>query len=136
MPVAGVITDAVSILKLPAASGTFVALQPGDPAPMFRQRSMARPSYAFDTAAGRYLVLCFFGSAAAPAGAAAISAALQRPDLFDDAHASFFGVSNDPADHAEGRLEEHYPGYRFLLDFDGRTQATNGGATTCSPIRP
>jgi hypothetical protein len=41
-------------------------LAPGDPAPWFKQRSFANPSYTFDTAAGRYIVLCFFGSAADP----------------------------------------------------------------------
>jgi hypothetical protein len=41
----------------------YALLMPGDPAPWFNQRSFSNPNYAFDTAAGRYLVLCFFGSA-------------------------------------------------------------------------
>jgi peroxiredoxin len=99
---------------------------PGDSAPTFHQRSLSNPKYAFDVAAGRYLVLCFFATAADPAARAAIGAALSRPEVFDDTHASFFGVSFDPADEAEGRLKERYPGYRFILDFDGRVGGLYG----------
>lgn len=41
-----------------------------------------------------------------------------RPDFFDDSRGCFFGVSNDPGDAAEGRVVDHYPGHRFLFDFD------------------
>jgi len=97
----------------------YANLTPGDPAPCFRQRSYSNPAYAFDTAAGRYLVLCFFGSAADAHARAAIDAADARPDLFNDAHASFFGVSNDPADETEKRVRDAIPGHRFFWDFDG-----------------
>jgi peroxiredoxin/predicted 2-oxoglutarate/Fe(II)-dependent dioxygenase YbiX len=95
-----------------------VNLLPGDPAPHFVQRSCANPRYTFASAAGRYLVLCFFGSAADPQGRAAIDAAMARPELFDDTHASFFGVSVDPGDEATARVADRYPGYRFLWDAD------------------
>lgn len=98
---------------------SYVELQAGDPAPGFRQRSMANPKYVFDSAAGRYLVLCLYGSAGDGPGQASIAAAKSRPDLFDDDHAAFFGVSFDPADEAERRVQERYPGYRFIMDFDG-----------------
>jgi predicted 2-oxoglutarate/Fe(II)-dependent dioxygenase YbiX/peroxiredoxin len=97
----------------------YVDLKPGDTAPNFRQRSLNNPRYVFDMAAGRYLVLCFFGSAGEESGRSAIRAAMARPDLFNDSHASFFGVSHDPLDEAEQRLRERYPGYRFFLDHDG-----------------
>lgn len=96
----------------------YVRLLPGDPAPYFHQRSLANPRFAFDTAAGRWLVLCFVGSAGAAAGARAISAAKALPDLFDDVRAAFFAVTADPRDEAEGRLADRYPGYRHFLDFD------------------
>jgi len=97
----------------------YAQILPGDPAPWFRARTAANPSYAFDSAGGRYLVLCFFGSAGDPQGAAAVAAARARPELFDDVHASFFGVSLDPRDEGDARVAESYPGYRFFLDFDG-----------------
>ncbi|MGG7576454.1 redoxin domain-containing protein [Rhizobium sp. Nf11,1] len=88
---------------------------------------MATPRYAFDTAAGRYLVLCFFGSTSHPASKAAIAAALQRSDMFDDVKASFFGVTIDSTDETEQRVAERYPGYRFFLDFDGAISRLYGG---------
>lgn len=72
----------------------------------------------FEAAAGRNLVLCFMGSATYAPGRDALAAALARRDLFDDEHASFFGVSIDPKDEAEARLVSVLPGYRFFWDFD------------------
>lgn len=61
-----------------------VLLAAGDPAPSFTQRSAANPRYAIDTAAGRYLVLCFFPSATDPRSQQALAAALRRTDVFND----------------------------------------------------
>lgn len=97
----------------------YVMLGPGDPAPWFHQRSTGNPRYAFDTAAGRYLVLCFFASAADPAGHAAIAAATAGRERFDDVRASFFGVSLDADDEAQQRIADSLPGLRFFHDFDG-----------------
>ncbi|WP_246721855.1 2OG-Fe(II) oxygenase [Rhizobium lentis] len=80
---------------------------------------MATPRCAFDTAAGRYLVLCLFGSASHAGSKAAIAAAFRRSDVFDDVKASFFGVTIDSTDETEQRVDDRYPGYRFFLDFDG-----------------
>jgi len=74
--------------------------------------------FALDSTAGRYIVLCFFGSADAKAKGA-IDAALAEPELFDDERATFFGVSIDPADEAKRRVKGRVPGYRFFWDFDG-----------------
>jgi peroxiredoxin/predicted 2-oxoglutarate/Fe(II)-dependent dioxygenase YbiX len=98
---------------------TYVALKPGDPAPWFEQRSASNPRFVFDTAAGRYIVLCFYASAADPVGRATLDAVIANSRVFDDIHACFFGVSLDPADESEGRVREHVPGLRFFWDFDG-----------------
>jgi peroxiredoxin/predicted 2-oxoglutarate/Fe(II)-dependent dioxygenase YbiX len=97
----------------------YINLQPGDPAPWFYQRSATNPRYAFDTVGGRYLVLCFFGSASDAHSQAAITTVMKEASLFDDTQASFFGVSNDRTDESQTRLKEHYPGYRYFYDFDG-----------------
>ena len=91
---------------------------PGDPAPSFHQRTPANPRYAFDSAGGRYIVLCFPGSASDARSRAAMTAVLGRPDLFDDDHAAFFAVSHDPADETEARLANRIPGFRVFWDFD------------------
>jgi predicted 2-oxoglutarate/Fe(II)-dependent dioxygenase YbiX/peroxiredoxin len=105
---------------------TYADLAAGDPAPWFHQRSFANPRYAFDTAAGRYIVLCFFGSGADPHSLAALDAVRTRPRFFDDANASFFAVSIDPADESAGRVADSYPGYRVLWDFDGAVSRLYG----------
>ncbi|WP_425411091.1 2OG-Fe(II) oxygenase [Hyphococcus sp.] len=99
---------------------------PGDPAPWFQQRSFANPRYVFDTAAGRYLVLCLFGSAGNASSAAAIKAARARADFFNDDRGSFFGVSIDPTDETEKRFADSYPGYRYFWDFDQRVSRLYG----------
>jgi len=106
--------------------GKYFNLLAGDPAPWFRQRSFANPRYAIHAAAGRYIALCFFASAAEPLGQAAIAMALQRQDIFNDAHCSFFGVSLDPGDESEKRVADRYPGYRFLWDFDAQVSELYG----------
>ncbi|WP_082400795.1 2OG-Fe(II) oxygenase [Gemmobacter sp. LW-1] len=91
---------------------------PGDPAPWFYQRTPANPRFAFDTTAGRHIALCFLGSTRDAQAQAAIRAVLARTDLFDDEHACFFAVSNDPGDEAQGRLANRTPGFRVFWDFD------------------
>ena len=42
-----------------------------------------------------------------------------RQRFFDDTTACFVGVSLDPMDETEKRVADHYPGYRYVWDFDG-----------------
>lgn len=97
----------------------FKLLMPGEPGPWFRQRSLSNPNYAFDTAAGRYIVLCFFGSARDHHSHAIIQAVAAHRGFFDDLKGCFFGVSSDPTDVSEARIADRYPGMRYLCDFDG-----------------
>jgi predicted 2-oxoglutarate/Fe(II)-dependent dioxygenase YbiX/peroxiredoxin len=106
----------------------YAHLAPGDLAPWFRQRCAGNPAYAFDTAAGRWIVLCFYGSAADDEGKAALAAVLEKRALFDDLHLSFFGVSADAADEAEKRIADAIPGIRHFLDFDGSVCRLYGAA--------
>ena len=93
---------------------TTVRLTPGDPAPWFITPSPDNPRYHFDSVAGRYIVLCFYGSAGNQAIGQMLAALHQAADAFDDDHASFFGVSADPGDEREKRVEERIPGFRLL----------------------
>jgi predicted 2-oxoglutarate/Fe(II)-dependent dioxygenase YbiX/peroxiredoxin len=97
-----------------------VVLSAGDPAPWFRQRSFGNPEYSFDTVGGRYVVLCYFASAADAHAQQAIQAMQSLSDVFTDEFASFFGVSLDPADESEQRVADRYPGYRYFWDFNGK----------------
>jgi predicted 2-oxoglutarate/Fe(II)-dependent dioxygenase YbiX/peroxiredoxin len=91
----------------------------GDPAPWFACRAASNPQFHFDTVAGRYVVLSFFGTAGHPASAAVLQHILTelRP-LFDDTKLAFFGVSIDPRDESEGRVADLVPGIRYFFDFD------------------
>lgn len=93
-------------------------LLPGDPAPWFVQRSPSRADYHFDTVAGRYVVLCFFGSAGQPEVRRMLDTLWARQDLFDDRQCAFFGVSGDPDDEAQARVVQKTPGFRLFWDFD------------------
>jgi peroxiredoxin/predicted 2-oxoglutarate/Fe(II)-dependent dioxygenase YbiX len=106
----------------------FRTIMPGDAAPWFRQRSTSNPSYAFDTVGGRYVVMCFFGTAADEAGQAAIKAIEDNRSLFDDERICLFGVSVDPADLSQGRAREMIPGIRHFWDFDGAVSRLYGAA--------
>ncbi|MCW0181826.1 MAG: 2OG-Fe(II) oxygenase [Zavarzinia sp.] len=110
----------------------YVRLNPGDPAPWFRQRSTSNPAYAFDTVAGRHVVLLFFISAGDPLSAAALQAVERNRGLFDDQHCCFFGVSSDADDERQARVRESLPGLRHFWDFDGAV----GRAYGALPMEP
>jgi predicted 2-oxoglutarate/Fe(II)-dependent dioxygenase YbiX/peroxiredoxin len=90
-------------------------LSAGDPSPWFWQRTRRNTRFPFHLAAGRHVVLCFYGSAQDPQGSAAIEAVLARPELFNGERASFFGVSISAEDEASGRFDD----VEHFWDFDG-----------------
>jgi peroxiredoxin/predicted 2-oxoglutarate/Fe(II)-dependent dioxygenase YbiX len=93
--------------------------QTGDPIPWFKANaSDGNPSFDFSTVAGRYVVLCFFGSAEAEPSRRAIQTVFENRGLFDDRRALFFGVSVDRSDRDQRRVEQILPGIRYFWDFD------------------
>jgi peroxiredoxin len=97
----------------------YIALQPGEPAPWFHQRTGDHPLFAFDSAGGRYLVLCFFASSQDSLAARVLKAVADHRAMFDDTSFSFFGVTMDRRDDAEKLVETQLPGIRYLFDYDG-----------------
>ena len=97
----------------------FALLTRGDPAPWFQQCSTSNEQYQFNMAAGRYIVMCFFGVGESTAAKMALDAVAVNRNLFDDEQICFFGVSMDPRDEAEKRVVPSLPGIRHLWDFDG-----------------
>jgi len=98
----------------------------GEPAPTFRARMSGGSSIKLDLAAGRYFVLCFFGSATDEQGQSALRSVQQHRDMFDDEKISFFGVTVDPSDEPAGHIRGELPGMRFLLDYDGEVSRLYG----------
>lgn len=103
-------------------------LLPGDPVPSFFARGFSNPLYSFDSVAGRNIALLFIGSTRAPGMQALIDQIFAAPAPFDDAYASAFIISSDPADEAESRLSERYPGVRVFWDMDNAIARIFGGS--------
>ena len=93
-------------------------LQVGEPAPWFVCRSPIKPNFRFDTVAGRYIVLCFFGTASDASSRRVLDDIIANRHVFDDELACFFGVSIDTDDEAQNRVQDVIPGIRFFWDFD------------------
>jgi peroxiredoxin len=101
----------------------------GDPAPWFTARYLVHPSYSLaEAAAGRFLVLCFFGSAADPAARRVLVDIEKNQHRFDLENVCFVGVSTDPDDERLGRLQPQFPGLIFLWDADGTISRQYGAA--------
>jgi predicted 2-oxoglutarate/Fe(II)-dependent dioxygenase YbiX/peroxiredoxin len=105
-------------------------LTTGDPAPYFTAAALeGNPAYAFDTVAGRAVLMLFFGSAGHQACAAALALVAANRAAFDDDNCCFFGVTIDPSDAAEQRIRPQLPGIRFFLDYDRNISRRYGAAS-------
>jgi len=94
---------------------------------LFAVRASNSQRLAFQTAAGRYVLLCFHGSAADPLSQAILERLTSRHGRrFDDTFAAFFGISTDPTDESEARVRQRIPGIRYYWDFDGAITAQYG----------
>ena len=92
-------------------------LLPGDCAPHFKAASSVNPNFNFDTVAGRYVVLSFFGTTKLPAAERFLNAIATHEDRFDVTNLIFFGVTNDPDD---AKILQHtHNGRIFFYDLDG-----------------
>jgi peroxiredoxin len=112
----------------PDSAGQYVQLLPGDPVPWFQQRTTSDPRFVFDSIAGQYIVLAFFGDTRDDAARQAIQALGAHRRYFDDERACFFGITVDPRDEREKRLRESLPGIRIFWDFDRRISKLYGAA--------
>lgn len=96
-------------------------LLPGDSAPHFIAAGLANPRYAFDSAAGRYLMLVVLSDCSDEAIESEIARIRAVRPAFNDEHASLFGLLPDTPrwrDH----VADDIPGLRWLFD-DGSTAA-------------
>lgn len=99
----------------------------GEEAPWFGAPALdGNPNYSFDSVAGRPILMLFMGSGRTTESAAALSVIARHAAFFDDRRASFFGVTIDPADVADGRIARRIPGIRWFLDYDGMVSRLYG----------
>jgi predicted 2-oxoglutarate/Fe(II)-dependent dioxygenase YbiX/peroxiredoxin len=105
-------------------------LVPGEPAPRFTAPALeGNPSFVFDSAAARWIVLLLLGTAATEPASAALRLVRENRDLFDDREAAFFGVTMDPGDAEQGRIAKELPGIRWFLDYAGAVSTRFGAVS-------
>lgn len=109
-----------------AAFEANVAPRLHEPAPLFFARTPSNPRFAFGTVGGRYIVLCFFGSARDPRGRRHLDTVLSFADAYDDERIAMFGVSCDPRDQDDPDLAQRIPGIRYFWDFDSEVSRLYG----------
>lgn len=101
-------------------------LLPGDPAPSFFAVSHGNPRYAFDVAAGRYLLLALVGDGDEAFADRVEQVLNEQVQRLDGESLAFFGLLRDP-EHWN-RREDRLPGARWLLDETGTVFAALGTA--------
>lgn len=94
-------------------------LSPGEPAPWFRGSTPSNPEFAFDSVAGRYVLLAFLPLEDAARLQALQALAAHRP-MFDDARLSVFAIVRD-----QQTLEsaQDMTGLRWVADQGGAITA-------------
>lgn len=73
-------------------------------------------------------MLCFFGSSANDIARKTLDVFRSRRESFDDATCCFFGVSVDPQDESQGRVQEELPGIHIFWDFNQSVSTMYGAA--------
>lgn len=102
-----------------------MALIFGDPVPQFRAPGVSNPNYAFDTAAGRYVVLALVSGPDAPTPQE-VRALIEPQRLrFDDQTFCFYGMVADTPEN-RAALDDELPGVRWLFG-DAELTAQLGG---------
>jgi predicted 2-oxoglutarate/Fe(II)-dependent dioxygenase YbiX/peroxiredoxin len=97
-------------------------LTPGDPAPWFTAATPSNPEFAFDSAAGRWVLIGFL-PLDLEARRGALAAAAANMALFDDGKASLFLVARDPETCASAR---DLRGLHWVLDAEGAVSRAYG----------
>jgi predicted 2-oxoglutarate/Fe(II)-dependent dioxygenase YbiX len=94
-------------------------LTPGDPVFNFTGRNAANPRFAFDTLAGRWVMVLLPGSLAEPGKPERLAEMLAAgAHMLGPAQAMLVTIGTDPADEQAGRLADGYA-RRVLWDDDG-----------------
>ena len=93
--------------------------QLGDPVPWFSAQTVTGGSFHLQVAAGRWIVLCFLGSADDPRAQRELAELHQEAHLFDEDRLVVHGVLTAPPRDLTPLLEISGPAVSFLADYDG-----------------
>jgi len=115
---------------------TVPAFTPGEPVTHFHARAEGNPRFAFDTIAGRWVMVLIPGSFGEP-GKADRLAAMIGPHMakLDIANAALMVIGTDPEDEKAGRLKDG-PGRRVLWDDAGNARRALRAVEEDGTLRP
>ena len=106
--------------------------RPGDPVPWFQAWVGDKPKFDFGSIAGRYVVMCFFGSSENPEALEALRVASRHRAVFDNERMIFFGITIDRRDRERNRITRKtgiFPVWDFDLAVSRAYGAVRGNAT-------
>lgn len=108
---------------------------PGEQVPGFHARNVANPRFAFDTLAGRWVMVLVPGSLRDPAKAATVAGMIGSwPEQLTVARAMLLVIGTDPEDERAGRLADG-PVRRVLWDDDGTARRALRAAAPDGTLR-
>lgn len=111
------------------------AIALGDPVPWFSAPTVTGARVDLHVDAGRWIVLAFLGSLAAPRAAHELAELLQEAALFDERRLVVYGILTEPPRETDAAMLASIsgPALAFLADYDGavtrRYGAAQGGRT-------
>ncbi len=107
----------------------YVALETGDPAPHFSQRSLDG-HFNVSNLGGGFVVLAFFPTSSLGVGKSVLDIIGSRKGIFDGEKIRFIAVTFDQKD--SGRLQDS-PGFQTVLDCDGKVARRYGVIPSKAP---
>ncbi len=108
----------------------------GESAPWFHLPTGSKSRYSFDTAAGRYVLLVFFGSSASPEAYEVLQRLVPLRTVFDGERVSCFGITTDSTDVVDQRVRDAPPGVRFFHDLESKVSAQYGACPPAGGYSP
>ncbi|MDO9502481.1 2OG-Fe(II) oxygenase [Falsiroseomonas sp.] len=117
-------------------SSRMPGVTPGEPIPSFHARAAGNPRFAFDTTAGRWLMVLIPGLLAQPGLAQRLAAAITpHAGLLRLDHAYLLVIGTDAEDELAGRMTDG-PGRRVLWDDDGSARRAFRAEGADGALRP
>jgi predicted 2-oxoglutarate/Fe(II)-dependent dioxygenase YbiX len=118
-----------SAARSSANKASYAQLARGDLLPRIYPRVGDQERFAIDACAGRYIVLCFIGSAGDPFGRRTAEVLLKYGERHDAKHITMFAISCDRKDETEKRIPERARIVRAGYDFDLAVSRACGAAS-------
>jgi len=108
----------------------------GEPVPAFHARAESNLNFAFDTIAGRWIMVLIPGSLGEPGKANRLAAMIEPHHAkLDITNAYMIVIGTDPEDESAGRLRDG-PGHRVLWDDDGSARRALRAVDPDGTLRP